>query len=131
MRFRHTSSLATDLKLKASAMPRYFLSPADLCAMNQKEMVASLLAKANKYRNFARWVGDRQTVQSIFALTVELKKRARALASPDEDKIRKRAREIWEENGRPIGRDVEFWLAAEREFREAEALAKEIRDDDN
>jgi hypothetical protein len=97
--------------------------------MNQKEMVASLLAKANKYRNFARWVGDRQTVQSIVALTVELKKRARALASPDEDKIRKRAREIWEENGRPIGRDVEFWLAAEREFREAEALAKEIRDD--
>jgi hypothetical protein len=97
--------------------------------MNQKETVASLLAKANKYRNFARWVGDRQTVQSIFALTVELKKRARALASPDEDKIRKRAREIWEENGRPIGRDVEFWLAAEREFREAEALAEEIRDD--
>ena len=97
--------------------------------MNQKETVASLLAKANKYRNFARWVGDGQTVQSIFALTVELKKRARALASPDEEKIRKRAREIWEENGRPIGRDVEFWLAAEREFREAEALAKEIRDD--
>jgi hypothetical protein len=97
--------------------------------MNQKEMVASLLAKANKYRNFARWVGDRQTVQSIVALTIELKKRARALASPDEDKIRKRAREIWEENGQPVGRDVEFWLAAEREFREAEALAKEIRDD--
>jgi hypothetical protein len=97
--------------------------------MDQKQVVARLLAKANKYRDFARWVGDRQTVQSIFALTVELKQRARALAKPDENKIRKRAREIWEENGQPPGRDVEFWLQAEREFREAEALARDIRDD--
>jgi Protein of unknown function (DUF2934) len=36
-----------------------------------------------------------------------------------------RAREIWEESDRPVGRDVEFWLQAEREFREAEDLAKE------
>jgi hypothetical protein len=97
--------------------------------MDQKQVVARLLAKADKYRDFARWVGDRQTVQSIFALTVELKQRARALAKPDENKIRKRAREIWEENGQPPGRDVEFWLQAEREFREAEALARDIRDD--
>lgn len=97
--------------------------------MDQKQVVASLLAKANKYRDFARWIGDRQTVQSILALIVELKQRARALARPDEDKIRRRAREIWTENGQPSGRDVEFWLQAEREFREAEALAAEIRDD--
>jgi hypothetical protein len=50
------------------------------------------------------------------------------VARPDEDKIRKRAREIWEENNRPAGRDEEFWLQAEREFREAEDLAKETRD---
>jgi hypothetical protein len=30
--------------------------------MDQKQVVARLLAKANKYRDFARWVGDRQTV---------------------------------------------------------------------
>jgi hypothetical protein len=36
-----------------------------------------------------------------------------------------RSREIWEESDRPVGRDVEFWLQAEREFREAEDLAKE------
>jgi hypothetical protein len=35
----------------------------------------------------------------------------------------------WEENNRPVGRDEEFWYRAEREFREAEKLAKEIRDD--
>ena len=34
-----------------------------------------------------------------------------------------------DENGRPAGRDLEFWLQAEREFREAEALAKTAGDE--
>lgn len=93
--------------------------------MNQKHLVASLVEKANKYRNFARWVGDRETVQGILALVEELKQRARALAKPNEEKIRVRAREIWEENDRPVGKDVEFWLKAEREFREAEEITKQ------
>jgi hypothetical protein len=97
-------------------------------AMDQKQTVAGLLAKANKYRDFARWVGDRETVQRILALAGELKQRARALAKPNDDKIRMRAREIWEEHGRPEGKDEEFWLKAEREFLEADALAKEIPD---
>ena len=97
--------------------------------MNRKQIVADLLAKADKYRNLARWVTDRLTIQRIAALTVELKQRARALARPDENEIRQRAREIWEENGRPAGRDLEFWLQAEREFREAEALAKTAGDE--
>jgi hypothetical protein len=97
--------------------------------VDQKQTVARLLEKANKYREFARWVGDRETVQRILALTAELKQRARALAKPNEEKIRKRAREIWIENNRPVGRDEEFWFQAEREFREAEDLAKEISDD--
>ena len=63
--------------------------------MDRKQLVGDLLAKANKYRGFARWVSDRQTVQRITALTIELKQRARALAKPDEAEIRKRAREIW------------------------------------
>ncbi len=98
--------------------------------MNRKQIVGDLIAKADKYRNLARWVTDRLTIQRIFALSVELKQRARALARPDENEIRHRAREIWEENGRPGGRDLEFWLQAEREFREAEALAKKA-DDEN
>ena len=44
-----------------------------------------LLEKAKKYRDFARWVGDRETVQRILALTAELKQRARALAKLNED----------------------------------------------
>ena len=97
--------------------------------MDRKQIVADLLAKADKYRNLARWVTDRLTIQRIFALSVELKQRARALARPDENEIRKRAQEIWEEHGRPAGRDLEFWLQAEREFREAEALAKTAGDE--
>jgi Protein of unknown function (DUF2934) len=97
--------------------------------VDQKQTVARLLEKANKYRDFARWVGDSETVQRILALTEELKQRTCAMAKPNEDKIRKRAREIWEENNRPVGRDEEFWFQAEREFREAEDLTNEIRDD--
>jgi Protein of unknown function (DUF2934) len=87
----------------------------------------NLLWKANKYRKLARWIGDRETVQRILALAEELIERARALAKPTEEKIRKRAREIWEDNGRPIGRDEEFWLQAERELQEEEL--KETPDD--
>ena len=85
------------------------------------------LGAAISDRSFARWVDDRETVQQILALTEELKQRAPTLAKLDEDKIRRRAREIWEENGRPVGKDEEFWFQAERELREAEDAAKEAR----
>nr|WP_245283648.1 DUF2934 domain-containing protein [Bradyrhizobium sp. URHD0069] len=48
---------------------------------------------------------------------------------PNEERIRNRAREIWEENDRPAGRDEEFWFQAECEFREAEDLAKQTGED--
>lgn len=34
----------------------------------------------------------------------------------NEDKVRQRARDLWDEAGRPEGRDVEFWLRAEAEL---------------
>jgi hypothetical protein len=68
-------------------------------------------------------IGDEEASQRILQLTEELKQRALALAKPDQDHIRIRAREIWDENGKPPGRDQEFWYQAEREFREAEDLA--------
>ena len=88
---------------------------------------SNLLAKANKYRRLAPWIGDRETVQSVLALAEELMQRARALVKPAEEKIRKRARKIWDENGRPSGRDEEFWFQAERELQEEEL--KETADD--
>lgn len=73
--------------------------------MDQQQIVARLLEKANKYREFTRWVGDRETVQRILALAEELKQRARAMVKPNEEHIRKRAKEIWEQAGKPEGRD--------------------------
>jgi len=92
--------------------------------VNRKSLVTSVLAKASKYRKLTRMVGDSETIRRILELTEELKQRAVALAKPDEEHIRVRAREIWDENGRPSGRDEEFWYQAERELREAEELVK-------
>jgi hypothetical protein len=29
-----------------------------------------------------------------------------------------RAHELWEQHGQPVGRDVEFWVQAERELKQ-------------
>ncbi len=34
-----------------------------------------------------------------------------------EDEIRQRAFALWEERGRPVGYEAEFWLQAERELK--------------
>ena len=54
-----------------------------------------------RYRNYAQSVGDWETAERILVLTEELKQWA-------QDRIRERAREIWEEKGRPAERDLEF-----------------------
>src|SRR5689334_8648081 len=97
--------------------------------MDRKQLVSRVLAKATKYRGFTRWISDGETAQRISALSEKLQRRASALAKPTKNKIRRRAREIWEENGRPSGRDDEFWFQAEREFHDAETLAQERADE--
>jgi Protein of unknown function (DUF2934) len=91
--------------------------------MDRKGLVARALAKAEKYCGFTRWIDDEETVQRVLELSAKLKRRARAIAKPTERRIRRRAKELWEQAGRPTGRDLEFWLQAEREFREAEDIA--------
>lgn len=92
--------------------------------MDRKGLVARVLAKAEKYLGYTRWIDDQQTVQRIRELSAQLKRRARAIAKPTERRIRRRAKELWEQAERPSGRDLEFWLQAEQEFREAEDIAK-------
>jgi hypothetical protein len=92
--------------------------------MDRKGLVARALAKAEKYCGFTRWIDDQETVRRILELSAKLRRRARVIARPTEKRIRRRARVLWAESGRPSGRDLEFWLEAEREFREAEDLAK-------
>jgi Protein of unknown function (DUF2934) len=91
--------------------------------MDRKGLVARALAKAEKYCGFTRWIDDEETVQRVLELSAKLKRRARAIAKPTERRIRRRAKELWEQAGRPAGRDLEFWLQAEQEFREAEDIA--------
>lgn len=48
-------------------------------------------------------------------------------AAPTHDEISARARQIWERNGRPDGRDEEHWFQAERELRGGAREADERR----
>jgi len=38
---------------------------------------------------------------------------------PADDQIKRRAHELWEQAGRPEGRELEFWHRAERELQGA------------
>ncbi|MBR0716111.1 DUF2934 domain-containing protein [Bradyrhizobium liaoningense] len=48
------------------------------------------------------------------------------MAHPTEEQIRKRAFELWEQAGKPEGREDEFWQRAQRELQ-----GTEERDDQN
>ena len=48
------------------------------------------------------------------------------MTSDPNAKIRERAYLLWEQGGRPVGRDVEFWLRAETEAREATASGRRV-----
>jgi Protein of unknown function (DUF2934) len=59
---------------------------------------------------------DQRLWEFVEELRQSLQRRLAARRSKEE--IRARARELWEHNGRPAGRDLEFWLQAEAELRE-------------
>jgi hypothetical protein len=72
-------------------------------------------------RAIASIVGGETTCQRLKQFVEELKQnlQLRLAARRSKEAIRARARELWEIEGRPAGRDLDFWLQAEREFREA------------
>ena len=84
-----------------------------------RESSRELREKAEKYRALARWVGDRETNQRILAFTTELEQQASIMEKPTEEQIRKRAQELWEQAGKPEGRDEEIWHQAERELQDS------------
>jgi hypothetical protein len=47
-------------------------------------------------------------------------------ATPLREEISRRAHQIWEENGSPHGRDLEFWLKAEREVLGADSSVRAV-----
>ena len=63
---------------------------------------------------------DLTTYQRLKEFVEELRQklRHRRAARRSKEEIRARACQLWEQNGRPAGRDIEFWLQAERELGE-------------
>ena len=44
------------------------------------------------------------------------------MVKPSEEQIRARAYELWQQAGKPVGREDEFWQQAEQALRETEKL---------
>ena len=74
--------------------------------------------KINQARRIASTIPDQTTLDRLSAWVEQLKQslRQRLAARQTKEDIRARARELWEQNGRPAGRDLEFWLQAEAEI---------------
>jgi hypothetical protein len=75
--------------------------------IEQASRIASRMTDLTTYQRLTAWVDElRQKLQNRLA------------ARRFKEEIRARAHELWEQHGRPTGRDVEFWLQAESEFKE-------------
>jgi DUF2934 family protein len=88
--------------------------------MDQSDDPQELERKIEQAARIASRVTDQTTVERLRAWIEELKYRLRQRLQARRTKqaISARAREIWEQNGRPAGRDLEFWLQAESEISE-------------
>jgi len=88
--------------------------------MDQSEDPQELERKIEQAARIASRVTDQTTVERLRAWIEELKHRLgqRLQARRTKHAISARAREIWEQNGCPPDRDVEFWLRAESEISE-------------
>jgi hypothetical protein len=65
-------------------------------------------------------IKDETTVQRLRSLADELRRKlTRMMRRP---RVKARAYELWEEAGRPSGRDVEFWLEAERQVKQRQEV---------
>jgi hypothetical protein len=91
--------------------------------MDQIEDPRELERKIEQASRIASRINDPTTYQRLTAWIDELRQslRKRVAARRSRDKIRVRAHELWEQHGRPVGRDEEFWLQAEAEIREGQS----------
>jgi DUF2934 family protein len=63
-------------------------------------------------------INDRTTIERLRAWVEDMQQRLRGrlAARRTRQEIEARARELWDQNGRPPDRDLEFWLQAEAEI---------------
>ena len=78
--------------------------------------------KIERANRIATRVTDQTTIELLGAWVEELRQKLRQLADARRTKheIKARAPELWEQNGCPAGRDLEFWLQAESEIKARE-----------
>jgi Protein of unknown function (DUF2934) len=88
--------------------------------MDQNEDPRELELKIEQAERIAARIGDPTTYERLKAWVDELRGRLRRRREARRTKqaIGARAHEIWEQNGRPADRDLEFWLQAEAEIAE-------------
>jgi len=87
--------------------------------MDQSEDPRELERKIDQATRIVSRINDQTTVERLRAWIQDLRQRLqqRLEARRTKQAISARAREIWEQNGCPGGRDLEFWLQAESEVR--------------
>jgi hypothetical protein len=86
--------------------------------MDQMEERRELERKIEQASRIASKVDDPTTYQRLRNFIDELRQRLRQrlAARRTTEEIRARAHELWELEGRPVGRDLDIWLQAEREL---------------
>ena len=86
--------------------------------MDQMEERRELERKIEQANRIASRINDPTTYQRLRNFVEELRQRLRQrlAARRTTEEIRARARELWELEGRPAGRDLDIWLQAEREL---------------
>jgi hypothetical protein len=88
--------------------------------MGQSEDPRQIERQIEQANRIASKVNDPTTVERLTAWVQDLRQRLSRIMDSRRTKqqIRARAHQLWGQNGRPAGCDLEFWLQAEKETRE-------------
>ena len=86
--------------------------------MDQRDGPEELERKIALASRISASITDQTTVERLRAWVEDLRQRLRErrVARRTRQEIEARARELWDQNGRPPDRDLEFWLQAEAEI---------------
>jgi len=87
-------------------------------AMDQRDGPEELERKIELASRISASINDQTTIERLRRWVEDLRQRLRErlAARRTRQEIEARARELWEQNGCPAGRDLEFWLQAEAEI---------------
>ena len=85
--------------------------------MDQNEDAGELERKIEQATRIASRINDQTTVERLRAWIQDLRQRRQQRRKQRiKQAVSARAKEIWEQSGRPSDRDLEFWLQAEAEI---------------